>query len=60
MAPSLIERFGVGDDQVGVDLQARAEAVAVDAHAERAVERERLRRQLGQADAAVGQARASL
>ena len=46
-------QVGVGDDQVGVDLQARAEAVAVDAHAERAVERERLRRQLGEADAAV-------
>ena len=41
MAPSLIDRLAVGDDQVGVDLQARAEAVAVDAHAERGVERER-------------------
>ena len=52
MAPSPIDSVGVGDHQVGVDLQAGAEAVAVDAHAERAVERERLRRQLGQADAA--------
>ncbi len=48
----------VGDDQVGVDLQAGAQAVAVDAHAERAVERERLRRQLGEADAAVAGRRA--
>src|SRR6185437_10324877 len=59
LAPGLDRAFAdreapVGDDQVGVDLHAGAEAVAVDAHAERAVERERLRRQLGQADAAVG------
>src|SRR6185436_19401323 len=47
-------QLGVGDDQVGVDLHAGAETVAVDAHAQRAVERERLRRQLGQPDAAVG------
>ena len=51
--PRAIDCVGVGDDQVRVDLQARAEAVAVDAHAERAVERERLRRQLGEADAAL-------
>ena len=52
-------QIAVRHDQVGVDLEARAEAVAVDAHAERAVERERLRRQLGQAHAAV-RARARL
>src|SRR6185436_5100275 len=46
-------QLGVGDDQVGVDLHAGAETVAVDAHAQRAVERERLWRQLGQPDAAV-------
>src|SRR5205823_1944378 len=43
----------IGDDQIRVDLHARAEAVAVDAHAEGAVERERLGGQLGQADAKV-------
>ena len=47
-------QVAVRHDEVRVDLHARAEAVAVDAHADRAVERKRLRRQLGQADAAVG------
>jgi hypothetical protein len=42
----------IGDDQLGVGLQLVAQAVALDAHAERRVERERLRRQLGEADAA--------
>ena len=54
MAPSRIDRSRLGTIRSGSISEARAEAVAVDAHAERAVERERLRRQLGQPDAAVG------
>ena len=47
-------QVGVGHDQVGIDLQAASPGRCSRAHAERAVERERLRRQLGQADAAAG------
>ena len=42
----------VGDDEVGVHLGARAEALAVGARAERRVEREALRRELAEAEAA--------
>jgi hypothetical protein len=40
--------------QIWIDLHALAQAVAVHAHAERRVERERLRRELRKADAALG------
>jgi hypothetical protein len=43
---------GVGHDQIGIDLEHGAETVALGAHAERAVEREALRRERGVADAA--------
>ncbi len=43
----------VWDDQVGVHLRAGAEAAALGAHAQRVVERERRRRQLGEREAAV-------
>ncbi len=42
----------VGDDEVGVHLGARTEALAVGARAERRVEREALRRELAEAEAA--------
>ncbi len=42
----------VGHHQIRIDLHALAQAVAVHAHAERRVERERLRRQLREADPA--------
>ncbi len=44
--------FRIRNNQLRVDLHARAEAVARDAHAERRVERQGLRRQLGQANPA--------
>src|SRR5262249_5586666 len=47
-------QVAVGHDELRVDLLARAQAVALDAHAQRRVERQRLRRGLGQADAAAG------
>ena len=42
----------IGDDEIRIGGEPLAEAVALDAHAERRVEREALRRQLGEADAA--------
>ena len=46
MAPSLMRQVGVGDDQLGVDLERGAEPVARRAGAVRRVEREVARRQL--------------
>src|SRR3569623_1143982 len=43
----------IGDDEIRIRGEPLAEPVALDAHAERRVEREALRRQLGEADAAL-------
>ena len=51
---ALVHReVGVGDDELGVHLHARAEARALGAHPLRRVEGEELRRRLGEGDAAV-------
>ena len=53
MAPSLMERFFIGDDEIRINLHGIPQAVAFRAGAERIIEGEHSGRQLFKADAAV-------
>ena len=53
-APSIHGEGRVVDDEVRIDFELRAQAIALRAHPQRRVEAEELRRQVREADAAVG------